>query len=226
MADVSQRRLLLPEMEGVIARWYTTVRGSESQLRAYREQARQLTAGLAPGADVLEVAPGPGFVAIEVARAGAYRVSGVDISKSFVDIAGRAAAEAGVRVDFRQGDAAAIPFPADTFDLIYCQAAFKNFRRPVDAMNEMHRVLRPGGTAIIQDMAREATGVDIDDEVSRMRLGPVNAAMTRLTLRMLRRRAYSRAHLARVAAQSAFGGGDITVDGIGIEARLRKRPAG
>jgi hypothetical protein len=43
---------------------------------------------------------------------------------------------------------------------------------------------------------------------------------------MLRRRAYSRAHLARVAAQSAFGGGDITVDGIGIEARLRKRPAG
>ena len=52
-----------------MARWYARVRGSGSQIEAYRKQAGQLTAGLPSGARVLEVAPGPGYLAIEMARA-------------------------------------------------------------------------------------------------------------------------------------------------------------
>jgi ubiquinone/menaquinone biosynthesis C-methylase UbiE len=225
MNEVRQRRLLVPEMEGVVARWYARVRGSTSQLRAYRDQARQLTDGLAPGADVLEVAPGPGYVAIEVARLGRFRVTGLDISRSFVEIATRGAEVAAVNVDFRQGDAAAMPFGADSFDLVYCQAAFKNFRRPVDALDEMHRVLRPGGTAVIQDLSRDATGSEIDREVAGMRLSRPNSAMTRMTLRMLRRRAYGRADFDRLVAESAFRTCDIRPDGVGLEVRLQKPAA-
>src|SRR5260370_38120239 len=140
-------RLKGPEMEGPVARWYARVRGSQSQLDLYREQAAQLTAGLPDGARVLEVAPGPGYLAIEIARNGRLHVTALDISRTFVQIASENARKAGVSVDFRNGDVAKMPFEAESFDLVVCQAAFKNFTLPRTALAEMHRVLRTGGTA-------------------------------------------------------------------------------
>lgn len=171
---------------------------------------------------MLEVAPGPGYLAIEMARTGDVHVTGLDISRSMVEIATENARRAPVRVDFRQGDAAGLPFEAESFDLIVCQAAFKNFTRPVSALNEMHRVLRSNGTAVIHDMRREASRPDIDHEVERMELSPLNAFTTRRTLAMLRRRAYSRVRFERLVAESAFRTCDIRSEGIGIEVRLRK----
>jgi hypothetical protein len=86
----------------------------------------------------------------------------------------------------------------------------------------MHRVLRPGGRATIQDMSREATNADIDREVRTMRLNPLNAMMTRSTLRMLRRRAYSTDRFERLAADSLFRGCDVQSEGISLEVHLTK----
>src|SRR6267143_3796290 len=168
MQTVETRRWRLkgPEMEGPVARWYAKVRGSQSQLEAYRKQAAELTAGLPDGATVLEVAPGPGYLAIEMAGSGRVRVTALDISHTFVQIAGDNAHTAGVSVDFRQGDVASMPFADGSFDLVVCQAAFKNFTLPRTALAEMHRVLRAGGTAVIQDMSRDATHADIGAEVA------------------------------------------------------------
>lgn len=211
-----------PEMEGPIARWYTRVRGSESQLQLYRRQAAELTAGLAPGAWILEVAPGPGYLAIEIARLGKFEVAGLDISHTFVEIARESARKAGVDVHFQQGDVAHMPFASGTFDLIVCQAAFKNFTLPRSALAEMHRVLRPGGTAVIQDMSHDATHAAISREVEQMKLGRINTFTTKATLEMLKRRAFAPADLARLAAQSPFHGCEITTEGIGLEIRLTK----
>jgi len=223
--DTRKRFKLVPEMEGFVARWYARVRGSDSQMAEYRAEAARLTEGLPDGAEVLEVAPGPGYHAIEMAKLGRCHVTGLDISRTFVQIAGDNARQAGVSVEFRQGDAAAMPFHADSFDLIVCQAAFKNFVRPVGALDEMHRVLRAGGTAVIQDLSRDASGADIDREVRGMRLSGLNRMMTRTTLRMLRRRAYTRSRFERLAAESAFGGCEIRTQGIGLEVRLTKQAA-
>lgn len=222
MMVLNRRRLWLPEMEGAMARWYDRQRGTESQIIGYREQAHHLTTGLAQGAEVLEVAPGPGYFAVEVARLGRFAVTGLDISRTFVDIAREHAEQAGVRIDFRQGDVAAMPFEPDSFDLIICQAAFKNFRRPVSALDEMHRVLRPGGTAVIQDMRREATRADIEREVRNQELGVVNRFVVKRILSGLRRRAYSRRQFEQLIAHSAFRAGDIQSEGIGIEVRLNR----
>lgn len=54
---------------------------------------------------MLEVAPGPGFLAIELAKLGSYHIVGLDVSKSFVRIATENATKAGVEVTFREGDA-------------------------------------------------------------------------------------------------------------------------
>jgi len=211
-----------PEMEGPVARWYARIRGSKSQIELYRKQARELTAGLPDGAAVLEVAPGPGYLTIELARLGRYQVTGLDISHTFVEIASRNAAQANVTVDFRQGDVAAMPFAAESFDLVVCQAAFKNFTLPKSALSEMHRVLRRAGTAVIQDMSREATHADIDGEVKTMDLGPLGTFTTKATLEMLRRRAYSPAQFERLIAESPFETSVIATAGIGLEVRLRK----
>ena len=211
-----------PEMEGPIARWYARVRGADSQLGLYREQARQLTQGLRAGAPVLEVAPGPGYLAIEIARIGQFQVTGLDISRTFVEIASDNARRAAVTVDFRWGDVARMPFESETFDLVVCQAAFKNFTLPHTALAEMHRVMRAGGTAVIQDMSHDATHADIEREVKTMQLGRFSSFTTQATLEMLKRRAYSPARFASLAAASPFRTCHITTEGIGLEVRLKK----
>ncbi|HYR47493.1 MAG TPA: class I SAM-dependent methyltransferase, partial [Candidatus Polarisedimenticolia bacterium] len=171
---------------------------------------------------VLEVAPGPGYLAVEMARPGRLQVTGLDISSTFVEIARERAREAGVKVEFRQGDVARMPFETGSFDLVVCQAAFKNFPLPLSALAEMHRVLRVGGTALIHDMSRDATHDEIDREVKEMGLGPISSFTTRGTLEMLKRRAYAPAQLERLAAESVFRTCAISTQGIGLEVRLTK----
>src|SRR5262245_33821234 len=134
-------------MEGMLATWYA--KNTAKSIDDFRALAKRIAAQLSPGNAVLEIAPGPGYLAIELARLGSYEVTGVDISHSFVRIATANAARAGAQVTFRHGDAAGLPFAADAFDFIVCRAAFKNFSDPVGALREMHRVLRPGGRTLI-----------------------------------------------------------------------------
>src|SRR5260370_11246451 len=164
-----------PEMKGPIARWYARVRGSKSQIEACRNQAAQITAGLPHGERVLEVAAGPGYLSIEMARLRRLDVTALDISHTFVEIGSDRARQEGVSVDFQQGDVAKMPFEADSFDMIVCQAAFKNFTLPRPALAELYRVLRTGGTAVIQDMSHGSTHAAIEEEVRGMDLGRLSA---------------------------------------------------
>jgi len=208
-------------MEGMIATWYAK---NTANLRAdFEAEAKRIAARLEPDARVLEIAPGPGYLAIALAKLGSYRITGLDISRSFVRIATENAFIAGVKVDFHHGDAAAIPFPDDSFDFIVCRAAFKNFSDPTGALAEMHNVLRPGGEALIIDMSRDASNAAIDDVVDNMKLGTIDALMTRAVFKhSLRKRAYSRADFQRMAAATPFGKAEIKEESIGLEVWLRK----
>jgi ubiquinone/menaquinone biosynthesis C-methylase UbiE len=213
-------------MEGSIARRYAKLRGTGDQLARWRQQAGEWTGGLADGARILEVAPGPGYFAIELARSGRFRVTGLDISRTFVEIASTNARRQGVRVDFRLGDAAEMPFDDGTFDLIVCQAAFKNFAHPGTALDEMYRVLRPGGSAVIEDMRRDASDSAIREAVATMGLGRWAAFGTRWILRRLRRRALSPAGFRSLAQASRFGGATIATSPIGLEVHLERPVSG
>jgi ubiquinone/menaquinone biosynthesis C-methylase UbiE len=130
-------------MEGRIADWYAKSTGRS--LAEFTDLAKRIAAQIAPDARVLEIAPGPGYLAVELARLGPRVIAGLDISSSFVRIALENAAKAGVSVDFRRGDVAAMPYADGCFDAMVCRAAFKNFGDPDKALAEMHRVLAPGG---------------------------------------------------------------------------------
>ncbi len=133
--------------------------------------AQGVAAQLPSGSHVLEVAPGPGYFAVELAKLGSYHIVGLDISQTFVRIATDNAKRAGVDVEFRQGNASSMPFDSGSFDFVYCRAAFKNFSEPVRAINEMHRVLKPGGKAVIVDLRKDASASEIDAAVAEMGLG-------------------------------------------------------
>src|SRR5215469_12054331 len=152
-------------MEGMIATWYAKNTGKS--IAEYRNLAKRIADGLRPSDRVLEVAPGPGYLAIELAQLGSYQIAGLDVSRTFVRIARENAVRARVKVDFQEGDAAAMPFAAEMFDFVICRAAFKNFSNPVGALREIHRVLRPGGRALIIDMRSDASGKSIDNEVAK-----------------------------------------------------------
>ena len=96
-------------MEGVIAKWYAA--NTRKGMKDFKALARRVAADLAPGSRVLEVAPGPGFFAIELAKLGSYQIIGLDVSKSFVEMARRNAEQAGAEVDFQQGNASQMLHP-------------------------------------------------------------------------------------------------------------------
>jgi ubiquinone/menaquinone biosynthesis C-methylase UbiE len=208
-------------MEGPVARWYE--KNTRKDLAEFRKVASRLESLVPDGGDVLEVAPGPGFLAIEMARSGKLRVTGLDISKTFVELARKNAAQAGVRVEFRSGNASEMPFGENSFDLLVCRAAFKNFSEPEKALREMRRVLRPGGTGVIMDLRRDTSMTEIQRYIDRMDLSAWNRWVTRLTFRfMLLKRAYTKRELERMLAGIGVAKAEVRTDEIGMEAWFEK----
>jgi ubiquinone/menaquinone biosynthesis C-methylase UbiE len=208
-------------MEGPIASWYAKT--TFKDLKRHRLIAKQLVEKIPENGKVLEIAPGPGYFCIELARLGNYKITGLDISKSFVAIARKNAAEAGLKIDFREGNASAMPFEDNTFDFTFCQAAFKNFSEPVRAIAEMYRVLRPGGISVIADLRRDASPEEIDREVRDMGLGRINQFLVRWTFdQMLLKSAYSVDEMRSMVSQTPFGTCKIDIGGVGFQVWLRK----
>ena len=103
---------------------------------------------------------------MELAKLGkCNEITGLDISEDFVQIAKENAQKAGVfeKIKFLQGNVANIPINNNEFDFIICVAAFKNFKKPLAALEEMFRVLKPEGTALIVDMNRDVSDRQIEE---------------------------------------------------------------
>jgi ubiquinone/menaquinone biosynthesis C-methylase UbiE len=208
-------------MEGAIARWYASL--TKKSLEDFKELARRAAQRIPPQSNVLEVAPGPGYFAIELAKLGDYRITGLDISETFVEIARTNAAQAGVKVDFRRGNASNLPFPKESFDFLLCRAAFKNFSEPQRALEEMQRVLKPDGQALIIDLRKDAPQESINQAVNDMKLGAVNGILTKLTFRfMLLKRAYTKSEFERMISQTKFSSSKIEGNLMGFEILLSK----
>jgi ubiquinone/menaquinone biosynthesis C-methylase UbiE len=208
-------------MEGMTAKWYAA--NTAEMMNEYVILAQRIAAQLAPGSAVLEVAPGPGYFCIELARLGAFQITGLDLSRTFVRLATMQAAKARVSVEFLEGSASSLPFPARSFDFLLCRAAFKNFAKPEQALHEMSRVLRPGGRALIIDLKADATPDSISQYIDAMGLSSVNRILTRLVLKtMLLKRAYTREQFQEMLWEVNFSNVEINEDAMGFEIWLTK----
>lgn len=105
-------------------------------------------AGVEAGMDVLDVACGAGNAAIPAARAGA-RVTGLDLVPELLEAGRERAAEAGVGVEWVEGDAEELPFDAKAFDRVFSTFGHMFAPRHRRTADEMTRVCREGGTIAI-----------------------------------------------------------------------------
>jgi ubiquinone/menaquinone biosynthesis C-methylase UbiE len=208
-------------IEGLSAKWYTSNTGE--MMKDYVELAQRISTEIPQGSAVLEVAPGPGYFSIALAKLGAYSITGLDLSHTMVEIASKKAAEAGVQVDFQQGSASNMPFPKDTFDFLLCRAAFKNFAQPVEALKEMSRVLKPGGRAMIIDLKRNASPEEVSKGIDEMKLSRFNAFITKLIFKKsLIKNAYTKEEFEQMIWEASFSDVQIAENYMGLEITLTK----
>jgi len=209
-------------MEGGLATWYAKM--TRKDLGEFERLARELAKDLPANARVLEIAPGPGYLSVALAKLGPFKITGLDISQSFVRMASEYAKREGVVARFIHGSASDIPLEDGLFDLIVCSAAFKNFSEPLKAVNEMHRVLKPGGRAIIIDLRKDASWDEIEAYVDGLHVGATNGWFMKFTFKhMLLKRAYTEGQMTSLASQSDFKSCEIIKSPVGMEIRLVRR---
>ena len=109
--------------------------------------------GPRPDARVLEIATGPGHVAMAFAKV-VREVVGVDLTEAPLKIAEQLRAERGLsNVNFRLGDVEAqLPFADNAFDVVVCRFAVHHFQNPAIVFGEMARVCRIDGTVAVEDL--------------------------------------------------------------------------
>lgn len=115
----------------------------DEDLRLLVEQLR-----LGPDDRVLDVATGTGFTALAV-RPHAGRVVGLDLTRRMLEEAKRISADA--KIDWVEGDVESLPFRDGAFSVVTCRRAPHHFGEVEQAVQEMLRVLRPGGRLGIVD---------------------------------------------------------------------------
>lgn len=105
-----------------------------------------------PGDRALEVATGPGYVAMALAEH-CREVVGVDLTAAPIAIAQRTARERGLtNVRFEVGEADKLSYSEGEFDIVVCRFAFHHFRNPEAILLQMCGVCRAGGTVAVEDL--------------------------------------------------------------------------
>ncbi len=129
--------------------------------RVWRRRTAQALAGRLGSATsrALDLCCGTGDLALEVARVSAGQVVGSDFAHAMVVRAGEKAARARRRILLAEGDALQLPFADAQFDVVTAAFGFRNLANYRRGLEEIRRVLKPGGEAGILEFALPKKGL-------------------------------------------------------------------
>jgi ubiquinone/menaquinone biosynthesis C-methylase UbiE len=151
----------IPSHEGLddpeAARAYGWV-AATPHMRLLRSFVARRAARMTERGEAVDLGCGPGLLVIELAqRSPELHVTGMDLSDELLAQGEEYARRAGLsdRVSFKKGDVKQIPFPDSTLDLVVSTLSLHHWSDPVAVLDEVARVLRPGGSFLLFDLRRD-----------------------------------------------------------------------
>ncbi len=132
---------------------------------------------------MLEVGCGLGTDGAQFAKAGAH-YTGVDLTEAAVDLARRRFELFNLPGNFRVADAEALDFADNSFDLVYSHGVLHHTPDTAGAIREIHRVLRPGGRAVVMLYHRNSYNYRVN--ISILRRAGVHLLRWKLGVKLVR----------------------------------------
>ncbi len=121
--------------------------------RTIENSAAYLAPHLEEGLSLLDIGCGPGSITVEFAeRLFPGRVVGVDSAEEALAVARLHAEDRNAEAVFEQADAYALPYDDGSFDIVHAHQLLQHLARPVEALREFRRVVRPGGVVAVRDV--------------------------------------------------------------------------
>lgn len=105
---------------------------------------------------VLDIATGTGDLAIQIAKSTQAKITGFDLSAGMLEVGKKKISKENLedRIEMIQGDAENMPFEDNAFDVITVAFGVRNFENLKKGLDEIYRVLRPGGKFIILEFSQ------------------------------------------------------------------------
>jgi ubiquinone/menaquinone biosynthesis C-methylase UbiE len=143
-------------------------------------------ADLQPGERVLDVACGTGVIArLAAERVGSSgSVTGVDVAPDMIDVARSIPVPSGLTIEWHQADAASLPLPDASFDVVFCQMGLMFMNDKATALSEMRRVLAPGGRLAVNTPGAIQRPLEIMAEALARHISPDLAGFVHLVFSM------------------------------------------
>ena len=180
MAGLSPARRLLklvhPEgipMVGTVL--YNAISGTGVFQRTYEVLARDIAGHRSEGS-LLDVGTGPGWLLVKLHElAPGLELTGLDTSGAMVAKARENIESSGLsgNIAVEEGNASCMPFSDDSFDAVVSTGSIHHWNDPTTALNEVHRVLKPGGLGLLYDLVSDTPGPVLREmarESGRMRM--------------------------------------------------------
>lgn len=144
---------------------------AQRQMRELKSIAIERS-GVAPGTSILDVGCGFGLETLRLAQliGPQDRIAGIDKSAAFIAEAQRRAMAAGRAIDFRHGDALALPFTEASFDVGRAERLLIYLDEPERAVSELRRVVRAGGRIALIEPDVETNTINLDDRALTRRI--------------------------------------------------------
>ncbi len=193
--------------------------------RYYGQVAKDVVARLKAG-KILDLGTGPGHLPVEIARiSSAVTVVGIDLCARLIKTAKTNALRAGLedRVHFQTGNASSLNFPDASYDMVITTGMLHMLRNPVKVLEEMYRVLKPGGEAWIYDPARISSQISRKEWRASLSLGErLTFKLFLLFARINPPREYHRNQVLEMVSKTDFRRYEIAEQGGEIRLKLVK----
>jgi ubiquinone/menaquinone biosynthesis C-methylase UbiE len=182
--------------------FYNAVSRREVFQRHYEMVAKDILI-YCPVGSILDIGTGPGWLLVKLYHlCPALRLVGIDISASMVTQARKNLADLGLAgvIEVREGKSSQLPFAAESFDSVVSTGSLHHWKDPLAGLNEVYRVLKPEGYALMYDIVRDTPASILEQasrEFGRLRL-------TLLWLHAFEEPFYSREELESLARASRF----------------------